>query len=354
MDLLWHKVICSILLLISAFLGYLFPAIIKKNEERCQGIRNKNGNKVLPTLSAFGAGAFIALAIVHLIPDAIEESNSGILTFKIANVEVNSVCYFILVGFLISLLCESIVDEFFHDNSHKSETHKNRHHTANTKDNINSNVISTNVSSEYSSDEESCIINTLDVANVADNREHLFNKDQKDELISNKKQNYSSSEIIESRKGNSTSFSIGFVLVSALFLHSLFEGMVVGTSKNVMGTWLVTSVIFAHKWIEILIVFITLSTRRINPIFYVILLAISSPLGAMIGAIVILSNSVASAVCSALAAGTILYVACIEVIPEVFNEKHNISIIVKLISFVMGISIVSVLTLAGDIVENSF
>ncbi|KAH7647749.1 hypothetical protein FG379_003313 [Cryptosporidium bovis] len=350
MDIFWHKFICSILLFISALLGYLFPVHIQKkiNYEK-SGESNKR-NKILPILASFGAGAFIALAIVHLIPEAIEDSNSGpgSLVFTITGVKVNSVCYFILLGFLISLLCESISDEFFggHESKQENEGRGNRE-LDNQK--VNSNVISTNVSSECTSDDESYIINTSEtdkhiIGNKLENCvKHTENTVSCYKVKTKKKK----------PKNSLNSLYIGFVLVSALFLHSLFEGMVVGTSKTVTGTWLITTVIFAHKWIETLIVFVTLTSKGVNPLVFILLLSISSPLGSLLGAIVTLTSSTVSSVYTALAAGTILYVSCIEVIPEVFSKKRDIHVFTKLFSFVIGIVTVSALTLVGDIVENS-
>ncbi|KAH8583999.1 protein with signal peptide and transmembrane domain [Cryptosporidium sp. chipmunk genotype I] len=358
MDLFWHKFICSIILLISATVGYFFPAKINNNE------KNKRRSKILPILTAFGAGAFIALALVHLIPDAIEESNSGLLSFKIAGIEVNCVCHLILLGFLFSIIFESIADEYFgtnelHSHSHSHSHNRSRHNTNsnNLKDNINSNIISTNVSSEYSSDEDSCIIDKFDT-DLKISKENsslcISNPINKHTVPSSKKAKISLSEDDCVSKTESGKSSIGFVLVCALFFHSLFEGMVVGTSKSIMGTWMITCVIFAHKWIEILIVYMTLASKGVNPLAYIIILSFGSPLGTMIGATVIFSNSVASAVCSALAAGTILYVACIEVIPDVFNDKHSIRTFIKLSSFIAGILTVSSITLVSEIVENSY
>ncbi|KAF7457342.1 metal cation transporter, ZIP family protein [Cryptosporidium felis] len=353
MNLFWHKIICSALLLVSAALGYILPYKVNSSE-KSRGPKSK----VLSILKAFGAGAFIALALVHLIPDAIEDSSGGKLSIRIADTEVNGVCYFILSGFLLSLLSESIADEIFGENHHGYHDHASPSSTNPTlsKDNLNSNVISTNVS-EYSSDEDSCIVQELDNGiSVEKKKDTLLDlSDTEREGLKKKRTKLCDNKSLDvGFNSNHNSFSIGFVLVCALFFHSLFEGMIVGTSKNIMGTWLVTCVVFAHKWIEILIVYVTFSARGINPLIYVIFLSLGSPLGAIIGAVVIISNSIASAVCSALAAGTILYVACIEVIPEVFKEKSNISIVPKLSSFIVGILTVSILTLVGEVVENSY
>ncbi|KAK9172598.1 ZIP Zinc transporter family protein [Cryptosporidium meleagridis] len=353
MDLFWHKLTCSVLLLISAILGYLFPAKIdngKKNVGR--------KSKILPIMTAFGAGAFIALALVHLIPDAIEGSSSGLLSFKIAGIEVNCVCHLILLGFLFSIIFESIADEYFGSNGLHGHSHA-RHNTDSnhTKDNINSNMMSTNVSSEYSSDDDLCIIDKFDtgLTAVRENSSLCTSSSiNKNPTLSSKKGRANLTEGDSGLKTESGKISVGFVLVCALFFHSLFEGMVVGTSKSIMGTWMLTCVIFAHKWIEILIVYMTLISKGINPLVYIVVLSFGSPLGAMIGAIVIISNSIATAVCSALAAGTILYVACIEVIPDVFNDKHSIHTFVKLGSFITGILTVSLITLVSEIVENSY
>lgn len=354
-DLFWHKLACSILLFVSAILGYFFPAGINKNE-RSKG----NKGKVIPILTAFGGGAFIALAMVHLIPDAIEDSRSGLLSINILGIEVNCVCYLILAGFLFSIISESIADEYFgthhvHGHSHgQSRIHNATSQDKHLMENVNSNMMSTNVSSEDSSDNDSCIVDTFGT-DTSSNREIsslCTTSSGKNHDLSLEKDEMNLLERKPPKNTNSS--SIGFVLVCALFFHSLFEGMVVGTSKNVMGAWTITTVIFAHKWIETLIVYMTLISKGINPIVYIVILSFGSPIGTMIGAIVIISNSIASAVCSAVAAGTILYVACIEVIPDVFNDKHSINCFLKLTSFIAGIITVSSLTLVGEIAENSY
>ncbi|KAH8740087.1 hypothetical protein FG386_000914 [Cryptosporidium ryanae] len=351
MDIFWHKFICSILLFISACLGYVFPVHIQRRNYSDEPGKSNKRKQILPILASFGAGAFIALAIVHLIPEAIEESSSGSgsLVFTIAGTKVNGVCYFILLGFLISLLCESISDEVFGGHQSKHSNERNTNGELNNH-NINSNIISTNVSSECTSDDESYIINTNENVKVT-NKNKVINNEKN---IEDTSINYNETKIRKNKtRSNLNSLYIGFVLVSALFLHSLFEGMIVGTSKTIIGTWLITAVIFAHKWIETLIVFVTLTSKGVNPFAFILLLSISSPLGSLLGAIVTLTSSTISSVYTALAAGTILYVSCIEVIPEVFNKKRDISIFTKLFSFVTGIVVVSALTLVGDVVENS-
>ncbi|EEA04897.1 zinc transporter, putative [Cryptosporidium muris RN66] len=322
MQLVWHKVICSILIFISAFFGYLCPMLINSSKYKT----SKLGFDPIDILCAFGGGAFIALSIVHLIPDAYTSSENKILIFSFYGSKVNSVWYIILSGFSLSLVCESIVHALF---PHKTEIICNKDE---------SKITSTNVSeNSYIEDYHSFKVNINKTQNITYSQNQII--DDNSSVVCNK------------QNSSLFSFITGLVLVSALVIHSIFEGMVVGISKSVPKIWLTTGVIVAHKWIEILIVYVTLSTRGIKPLYFVAILALGSPIGVIIGALISLSNTLAEAVCSALAAGTILYVSCVEVIPDVFHSKTG-STLIKLVAFICGTIIVSALTLLDNIAES--
>lgn len=114
-------------------------------------------------------------------------------------------------------------------------------------------------------------------------------------------------------------------LVFTLSLHSIFEGLAVGSSSSA-SMLLLAGVISAHKWAAAfaLTSFVTvdgvpLDTRRI---IVLAVFVIASPIGALLGLLARASENVAAPVTAA-AGGTLLFVAMTEVIPSEFSKSSS-------------------------------
>ncbi|PFH37878.1 metal cation transporter, ZIP family protein [Besnoitia besnoiti] len=145
-----------------------------------------------------------------------------------------------------------------------------------------------------------------------------------------------------------------FFLMIALAIHGLFEGMIVGSEMNLISVWVITSVIAAHKWAESLMLMSQFIERGLDPRWYWTLMGVfvaSSPVGILIGLGLSNEGVVASGVCNALGAGTLLYVAA-ETSAAVFVGSRKERVI-QLLVYCLGAAMVLGLTLLDLTLESS-
>merc|ERR1719285_320172 len=118
----------------------------------------------------------------------------------------------------------------------------------------------------------------------------------------------------------------GFLVVLAISLHAVFEGIAMGLTDNPKSVWLLFIAISAHKYVIsfcISMQFVTSGLPALLSIIYFSTFALISPVGALIG--ILISETVKSeaetqtmavTVLQALATGTLLYVVFFEVIEK--------------------------------------
>lgn len=118
----------------------------------------------------------------------------------------------------------------------------------------------------------------------------------------------------------------GFMVVLAISLHAVFEGIAMGLTNNTRSVWLLFIAISAHKYVIsfcISMQFVSSGLKTILSIIYFSTFALISPVGAGIG--ILLSETIKTeaetqtvtvTVLQALATGTLLYVVFFEVIEK--------------------------------------
>lgn len=132
----------------------------------------------------------------------------------------------------------------------------------------------------------------------------------------------------------------GLLVVLALSIHELFEGLAVGLESQTDNVWYMFGAVSAHKLVLAFCVGVELIVTRTKlwlAIIYVITFAIVSPIGIGIGILVSSTNSTASAIPSAilqgLATGTLLYVVFFEILSK------DRSGLIPYASFVVGFAV---------------
>eukprot|EP00922_Rhytidocystis_sp_ex-Travisia-forbesii_P020443 GHVS01030077.1.p1 GENE.GHVS01030077.1~~GHVS01030077.1.p1 ORF type:complete len:331 (+),score=30.64 GHVS01030077.1:78-995(+) len=260
-------------------------------------------SRTLGLCSAFAGGAFLALGMFHILPDAVEDLEEAGLVIRIGTKTYNSAYLFLFAGFVLILFCESIIFVPEHHPHHNVEV--------------------------------------LDIPHDVDLEkmqppivEHSLNNSGR-ELASMTATTEATTEtsVDTPRKEDLDGWrymfkSGGIFLMLALAIHGLFEGVVVGTNVDVLGVWMSTLVIFGHKWAEsfsLMTQFLE-TEMGVRSIWLLIgTFVLSSPIGVAIG-IAASEGKAASGVCNALGAGTILYVAA-EITGSVFSvdPQHRFS-----------------------------
>jgi len=129
-----------------------------------------------------------------------------------------------------------------------------------------------------------------------------------------------------------------FVLMMALSVHSLFEGIAVGLADESSEFWEFALAITLHKWAEAMSLCVSMSKNFKDDTKLVMILiglfSCATPLGVLIGMKIHGANELINIVFSSLAGGTFLYIAASEVVVEEFSV--NIKKWTKLLFFVGG------------------
>eukprot|EP00922_Rhytidocystis_sp_ex-Travisia-forbesii_P020442 GHVS01030076.1.p1 GENE.GHVS01030076.1~~GHVS01030076.1.p1 ORF type:complete len:241 (+),score=9.20 GHVS01030076.1:106-828(+) len=72
-------------------------------------LRRLKLSRMIDLCSAFAGGAFLALGIFHILPDAVEDLEEADLLINIGTKSYNVAYLFVFVGFILILFCESII-----------------------------------------------------------------------------------------------------------------------------------------------------------------------------------------------------------------------------------------------------
>ena len=113
-----------------------------------------------------------------------------------------------------------------------------------------------------------------------------------------------------------------YLLMLALSVHSVFEGLALGLAKTETSCMNMTIAILAHKGTAALSLGISLVKAFPNEMGFIrwliTIFNIATPLGVVIGMIVSNAGDIYCVVFSSIAAGTFLYIACTEIIVQEF------------------------------------
>ena len=136
-----------------------------------------------------------------------------------------------------------------------------------------------------------------------------------------------------------------FILMIALSVHSIFEGLAVGLSKTEKDVMDMVIAILIHKGAAGSSLGISLVKTFPNDFklcrWLILTFSMATPLGVIIGMCVLNAGDIYDVIFSSLAAGTFLYIACTEVIVEEFSIPG--SRYWKLLAFLLGAAIITLL-----------
>lgn len=140
-----------------------------------------------------------------------------------------------------------------------------------------------------------------------------------------------------------------YVLMVALSIHGLFEGIALGLQEEFQQILYLGIAIIAHKWAESFTLGISLfkiNTDYKTFIKLIVLYSLFTPIGIVIGILLKSSSVIIEAIFLSLSSGTFIYISASEVIVEEFSvSKHkNIKFIMFLIGaiFIGGLAFLEV------------
>jgi len=134
-----------------------------------------------------------------------------------------------------------------------------------------------------------------------------------------------------------------FILMIALSVHSIFEGIALGITKDYKDTLNIAIAIVIHKGAAASSLGISLVKTFPNDFklcrWLVFCFACATPLGVALGMILLGLGDIYDIIFSSLAAGSFVYIGCSEVIVEEFSIPGNRYW--KLLAFLVGASIIT-------------
>jgi len=250
---------------------------------------SKTSPRLLSLLSTMSGGVFLSGGFVHLLPDA-QEQLASVADFPLAGL-------FAAIGFLLILYIEEAAHSLSQGAAWGAGLGSSTHTPLPQGD------FPPQVLLEASEEGE------VDQNPTSGEGHHTANHkdpgDLQDEGYGHK----------QPQAGQAV---VGYLLLLALSFHSLIEGLGIGANPDPYG-----------------------SRRR----FYAqgVLFACMSPLGVLVGMAVGQGNSTGGGICTALAAGTFLYVAINEVIAHELEDSTDRGL--KLICLAVGFTSMSLLAL---------
>lgn len=146
--------------------------------------------------------------------------------------------------------------------------------------------------------------------------------------------------------GNTTAVVRGLVIILALSIHELFEGLAVGLESSSNTVWYMFGAINAHKQVIAFCIGIELVTSDLKSyliIIYVFIFSIVSPIGIGVGILVCTYNhstTFVGVILQGLASGTLVYVVFFEILQG--EKKRGL---LQYFSIVIGFGIMFVITL---------
>ncbi|XP_027851424.2 zinc transporter ZIP3-like [Aphis gossypii] len=149
----------------------------------------------------------------------------------------------------------------------------------------------------------------------------------------------------------------GFLVVGALSIHELFEGLAVGLEKNPTQVWSLTVAVACHKLVIAFYVGLQMLSDRTKPLLAhcsILLFAVTSPIGIGIGTLVsnleeTKSVVLFSVILQGLATGTLMYVVFFEVLKPSPGNLQLKQRILRLVFIAIGfVSMLSIQLLISE------
>lgn len=303
----------SCLLVISMFSG-MIPFFLSKKLNWSDPNRDPR-NKLISSLLSFGGGALLCTTFIHLLPE-IEENIADLKSedrlpdwdFSLANLLMS-------IGFFIIYLVEEMVHAYLrrHQRKQAQDAFLRGH--------------SPRGSMRDPDEKTTRTVTTTETVESG----HNHNGHSHDHHSHQTHNHHHHSHIPESNGNETLVASIrGLLIVLALSIHELFEGLAVGLEETMGNVYYMFGSVSAHKVVIAFCIGVELMVHRTKTwlvILYIFIYAIVSPLGIGVG--IWLSNAgdshefaVASVILQSLASGTLLYVIFFEIL-----SKHKDGII---------------------------
>lgn len=325
------KVVTIVCLFLISMGSGMIPSFLSRWFKWSDPNRDPRTNVVISSLLSFGGGALLCTTFMHLLPE-IDETISDLQSEgRMPNWEFSITNLLMAIGFFVIYLVEEIVHAYLRRQQKKAQAQEAfvRGHSpreslrdANTRRALENKTTNNGIITVSTAD-------LVDNELVDNSHQHHHHHHHHHEVHSHNHHNHSHIPAINGDDLFVSSIR-GLLIVLALSVHELFEGLAVGLEQTTQNVWYMFVSVSAHKVVIAFCIGVELIVHKTKTwlvIVYIFVYAIVSPLGIAIG--IWLSNaddvdafSVASVVLQGLASGTLLYVIFFEIL-----SKHKDGVI---------------------------
>lgn len=307
MDIILTKWIVLVALFVSTFVFGMLPLkLVSSVRSTADRVKRARYGHVISLLSCFAGGVFMGTGLLDLLPEVNEllsKANMTLYTkssFPVAEFTVS-------FGFFLILILEQIVQEY--------------------KENTEYNVLQDDIIRS----------NTVNPLQDPEAERHFD-----DEVEAGS----STGSVPVYCEPQPRPMLRSLVLLLALSLHSLFEGLAIGLQADISGLIQILVAVVLHKMVIAFSLGLNLVQTELSLASIVksnFLFSITSPLGMCIAVALqefghSINSSIMNGVLQGLACGTFVYVTFFEVLPHELRNSENRSL--KLLALLLGFSVV--------------
>lgn len=329
------KIITVIALFMISMGSGMIPMFLSKWFKWSDPNRDPRTNLVISSLLSFGGGALFCTTIIHLLPEIDETISSLQSEGLLPDWEFSLTNFLMAVGFFIIYFVEEMVHAYLRRHQKKQAQAQEafvRGHSARES------LRDATTRNDHERKTANGEVISVSTADLVDN-EHVENSHHHHHHHHHSHNHHQHSHIPAINGDDLVVSSLrGLLIVMALSVHELFEGLAVGLEETTANVWYMFISVSAHKVVIAFCIGVELmvhQTKNWLVILYIFVYAIVSPLGILFG--IWLSNaddsdaiSVASVILQGLASGTLLYVIFFEIL-----SKHKDGI-VQYLAVVVG------------------
>ncbi|XP_064608307.1 zinc transporter ZIP1-like [Liolophura sinensis] len=345
------------LFLMTFLLGLLPVKIVKVVRQRSvqRGSRQTRYKRVMSLFSCYAAGVFLATCLLDLFPD-VRDKLSDVLdeaqiytSFPVPEFVMVCGLFLILTVEQIVLFCKESKDFLRHSHD-AAKTSPMRDHRSLSR------------SAEFSPRSLNCITDrprsaTFSSPGTVQRGERGSDESSRVPLLRNESHDHSHDHSFVTEAQDHSTFR-SLLLLLALSLHSVFEGLAVGLQQKAVDVLAVFAALALHKCVLSFSLGLSLVQSELSNggiIRSVVLFSLSSPLGIGIGlCITDLSNTnathLAEGILQGIACGTFLYVTFFEMLPHEFHSSDDR--LMKVLCLLLGYSTVTVILFFHNNVEK--
>jgi zinc transporter 1/2/3 len=355
------KVVAMIVLSLATFLLGMLPTKLATWFRWNRMTGGSRSHLVLSLLLCFGGGALLCTTFLHMLPEVREVITDLQGEGKIAETSFHLPELIMCCGFFTMYLIEELVHLYLHwhgDSKGVSKVDDVIHRSFSIrKCSGNKEGVENDTEGSRRGSEDASSLKTLKgypPVLTKTTLEETGKKEQAFEAVTTEPQMITSHHTLSPNKNDPIVASVrGLLVVLALSIHELFEGLAVGLQTSTNYVWYMLGAVSAHKLVIAFCVGVELVSSRtkfILTLTYISAFALVSPLGIGIG--IGLSDSsgsvhdgVPNAILQGMASGTLLYVVFFEVLQRERDNKE--SDLKQLLAIAVGFSIMFGLLIAG-------